>query len=35
MNLSWPPADFDIEAEKQRLAEGLTRAGWGAAIWRG
>ena len=21
MNLSWPPADFDIEAEKQKLAE--------------
>jgi len=21
MNLSWPPADFDVEAEKQRLAQ--------------
>jgi hypothetical protein len=21
MNLSWPPPDFDVEAEKRRLAE--------------
>ena len=21
MNLAWPPADFDIEAEKQKLAK--------------
>ena len=21
MNLTWPPADFDIEVEKKRLAE--------------
>ncbi len=21
LNLSWPPADFDVEAEKKRLAE--------------
>jgi hypothetical protein len=21
LNLSWPPADFDVEAEKKRLAK--------------
>ena len=25
LNLSWPPADFDVEAEKKRLARVLAR----------